>query len=137
MTTARDPLPRKPGFLLVLAFFLSGFVAVFSLLFLASGASDLGPWFVVSSAMLVLSGYRIWRARNPRRSAVHELGVRVVAVIGVVGTAIGIAVVRAQPTIVVLVIGAFVVVVGSFFLLMARIEDGVLPKRGPGDDHPR
>jgi hypothetical protein len=100
---------------------LSGLPAVFSILALISDAGAL-PWLVGSWSVLIISGYRIWRARNPRRSALHEIAWRSRAALSTVGLTLAVLLIGSSPTALVIGIGMILGVIALATLVVVIAE---------------
>ena len=61
----------------IVLFFVAGPVTLLALLFMATGSLGALPFAIVSSALMALAGYRIWRIDHPDESACVALRQRV------------------------------------------------------------
>jgi len=125
MTTRSIANARGLWFVL---FMLSGLPALFSVLLLLFDPLAALPWVVVSWSVLIVSGYRIWRIDHPGESARDTVEPRLHQLLVATAGATGVAILTANPVLVVLVAGGWFIVVA---LLMLALMVGSRGSREP------
>ena len=83
------------------------------------------PWAVLTWPPATLAGYRIWRARNPEKSATAEIARRARAVGSVVVTIVAVALAEAYPQVLIAIIVIWAGIMVGLFALLTLAERGV------------
>jgi hypothetical protein len=97
----------------VLLFGVSGLPAIFSVILLVFDPLATIPWLVLTWSVLVVSGYRIWRIDHPYESAERTIARLLYLVFSFTAGVIGLTIVRANPLVLVVVLAAWFVVMGT------------------------
>jgi len=113
--------PKSRRGLWVVVFLVAGVVAIFSIFLSLFDLAAGWPWIAASSALAVLAGYSIWRADHPRSSARRAIIERVGAVVSGVAGIIALAVARANPDAVAIILAGLFLGLFLLFLVVDRV----------------
>ena len=106
-----DSIANRRG-LWFLVFMISGLPAFFAVIALVMGGAPAIPWVVLTWSLLIFSGYRIWRIDHPSESAPRHIGRLLYLFVSFAVGVIGLAIVEANPLVLVPIVGGWLVVMG-------------------------
>jgi hypothetical protein len=105
-----------------LLFMISGLPAFFSVILLPFGGVDVIPWLVLTWSVLILSGYRIWRIDHPYESAPGKIGRLLYLFVSFTVGAVGLAILQANPLVLVVILGGWLIVMALLGLALWSIS---------------
>ena len=114
---------------------ISGLPAIFSVILLIRDPLGTIPWLVVTWSVLVVSGYQIWRINHPKIHPANIARLFYLVLSFSVG-AIGLAIVRANPLVLVVVLAVWCAVMALLGLALWSVSRGV-KENDPGDGDKR
>ena len=121
LRTMWDSVANRRG-LWFLLFAISGLPAFFSVIFVATDGIAAIPLLVLTWSVLTLSGYRIWRIDHPSESAPRKIGRLLSLLLSFMVGAIGLLLVEANPLILVVMVGGWMVVMVLLGLTLWSVE---------------
>ena len=106
-------------------FLVAGLFGLIALGWLALDPASGLPLALITWAVTVYAGYRIWRASHPAASAWRELGRRGQAAGGVIATLVAVGLIQAFPQVVVAIVAVWLAAMVALVVGLAIASRGI------------
>ena len=106
-------------------FLVAGLLGLVALGWLALDPAPGLPVALITWAVTIYAGYRIWRAGHPAASAWRDLGRRAQAVGGVIVTLVAVGLIQAFPQVVVAIVAVWLAAMVALVVGLAIASQGI------------